>query len=447
MGVSLVQVLLLHRGLYSITGCVYGDYAPESIVRFIRKVAELFNGFRDKGFIDLKMLVANPVIELITLCLGISGATYIKRVLANQERQAVYEVTHIHNLLLVLLLVDLQIAINLADGEADLTGDLIVLQKELKAKLSGPIRQFTSMQRITLEDRIYCGFDTEFEVKDNKKAELLCATLALYRRMVVQVKALELDYNLTNHPSTDRRQGPKVAPLLKTASILLRRAVGRDDLGTDEFLSKAKKASSLEVLTGRTGSTVQIRHQLSPEEFKCCYWDAGDKGRLSLKTLLEESKGATHPIYAEGSAFFTKLLRACVPTERIRSARSFYLVTHYSPADLSFLTDVKEWGTKIKVLAKSIVTMQPLSLKGLSHKVCIRDTSLLTPGMKSLKSISELYNHPLLKKLDLPKLPGAIPGISRMAALKETMPELFVQYAMNDAIISVFHALKMERSY
>jgi hypothetical protein len=162
---------------------------------------------------------------------------------------------------------------------------------------------------------------------------------------------------------------------------------------------------------------------------------------------MELCKKVTEKTYQGSTALFKEIMAAHLKSAKVRFVKNFYLIAHYTPADLSFLTDQPLWSEGVSVLAKSIITMKPITLSGYSHKLNIRDTSLLTPGLKSLKSISELYNHPLLKKLGLPKLEGAVPGISRMSLLKKMEPNLFVQYAMNDAIISLFHALKMERSY
>lgn len=237
---------------------------------YVASVQEKFNSFRANGFIDLSLFKGNPVLVLVLFCLGRSTGSYLQGIIEREERYAIYEVMHLHNLLLLLLILDLQLTAN-QTTDPELISDLDVSITSLKGKLSGPIRQFISMRRVSTEDRLYCGYDTEFEQQDNKESNLLCATLAAYRKVLVKVKGLEVDYSITNLANGDSRQEPKVASLLRTTGLLVRRASGRDDKAVDLLLKDARTEKGLEVLTARGATIIQYRHVITPEAMKACY--------------------------------------------------------------------------------------------------------------------------------------------------------------------------------
>ena len=69
----------------------------------------------------------------------------------------------------------------------------------------------------------------------------------------------------------------------------------------------------------------------------------------------------------------------------------------------------------------------------------MRDTSLLTPTGQSLGAIGKLYSDLGLNKIDLPK--------SSKDNMRLFMTEdLFKQYAIQDSIITLWHALQVEYS-
>ena len=74
-------------------------------------------------------------------------------------------------------------------------------------------------------------------------------------------------------------------------------------------------------------------------------------------------------------------------------------------------------------------------------KVFLRDTSLLTPTGQSLGAIGKLYSDLGLNKIDLPKEVK-----SNMRQLMNEDLSLFKEYAMQDSIITLWHALQVEQS-
>ena len=71
----------------------------------------------------------------------------------------------------------------------------------------------------------------------------------------------------------------------------------------------------------------------------------------------------------------------------------------------------------------------------------MRDTSLLTPTGQSLGAIGKLYSDLGLNKIDLPKEVK-----SNMRQLMNEDLSLFKEYAMQDSIITLWHALQVEQS-
>lgn len=128
--------------------------------------------------------------------------------------------------------------------------------------------------------------------------------------------------------------------------------------------------------------------------------------------------------------------------KKIRVKKTLFLIAHYTPADLSFLSDLKEHTKQLKLLGKNIVTLAGFKIENCTHRINIRDTSILAPLRPRLGEISLLYDHPLLEKLSIGK-----EHIRKMSVLRRENPEEFVRYALNDAIITLFHALNCELSY
>lgn len=200
---------------------------------------------------------------------------------------------------------------------------------------------------------------------------------------------------------------------------------------------------AIRVLDVKRHHLLVYNNPLTPESFKTSYVNVKDNDRsgLTIPMLLETSKSLTVTTYNKSRELFKSMIVECMGEVSVRESRNFYLLCHFSAADLCALSDLPKIKEQVKILSKSIVTMEPARLEGCTHKIHIRDTSILTPLMPSLKAISGLYKHPLLTKLDLPD-----ESIGQMGVLKENDPNLFVQYAMNDAIICLYHGLKMEES-
>jgi len=399
---------------------------------------------KKQGFVDLSIFKRNEIFEIFYLFLRKSDGVYIRGLIEEEGRDVLYEVTHMYNLFILLLLLDLTIALNICEKGSEEEGDLKVLENDLMGRINGPLRQYVKNNRLTYEDRLYTAFDTEFETKDCKETELLCLTMAVKRTLMLRVKKLEVDYSITNETGESGRT-PKVGGLIRTAALLIRFINGKDDPGVERLVNWARTLDQLRVLDVKRGFVIIPNIPLTPESFKTCYIDAedNDRSKLTIPLLLETSKEITVGTYNKSKELYEGMISECLTGTgpSIREIKNFYLLCHYSAADLCALADLGEIKNKLKILAKSIVTMQGVRVEGCSHALHIRDTSILTPLMPSLKSISELYNHPLLKKLELP---GG--GISRMKQVKAEDPNLFVQYAMNDAIICLYHGLRMEES-
>lgn len=114
------------------------------------------------------------------------------------------------------------------------------------------------------------------------------------------------------------------------------------------------------------------------------------------------------------------------------------IIGHNTTADLSILNDFEIFKVDLDIVNKCLVTLgKGLKYNNNKNNIIIRDTMLLAPaGQKSLSSIGKLYNS---DKIALTNY-----EISHMDLLLKNDKTKFKEYALNDSIITLKHAVWME---
>lgn len=117
------------------------------------------------------------------------------------------------------------------------------------------------------------------------------------------------------------------------------------------------------------------------------------------------------------------------------------LLAPYNAADLSMLQDFDEIKINLSVVNKSFLTLgKPLKFK--NTFVYIRDTILLAPsGKSSLAELGKLYE----TDGDYSKLKISYNDLNKMSAFLKRDPQAFQEYAIRDAVITLKHAIAMEK--
>ena len=118
----------------------------------------------------------------------------------------------------------------------------------------------------------------------------------------------------------------------------------------------------------------------------------------------------------------------------VTRVKVYFIVAHLTPADLSLLSDFDLIKEDLSVVNGSFVTLGKY-FKYEGKNVHIRDTMLLAPGgSRSLASIGLLYQ-PNFNKVKIEKS-----DLEDMNSFLTRDKELFTEYALRDAIISLIHA-------
>ena len=122
----------------------------------------------------------------------------------------------------------------------------------------------------------------------------------------------------------------------------------------------------------------------------------------------------------------------------VTRSRTYYLIAHLTPADLSMLSDFEDLKDDLSIVNGSFVTLgKPIKFCG--KNLQIRDTMLLAPGGgRSLAAIGRLYGG-VLNKVEISQ-----EDLEDMQGFLARDKEKFTEYALRDAIISLIHASWME---
>ena len=121
---------------------------------------------------------------------------------------------------------------------------------------------------------------------------------------------------------------------------------------------------------------------------------------------------------------------------------NFYLIAHYNAADLPMLSNFEnDLKKQLSIVNKSFVSLgKPLRYE--DKFMYVRDTMLLAPaGYNSLARLGELYN----EEGDYSKRRISQEDLNNMKEFLKRDEKAFKEYALQDAIITLKHAIAMEQ--
>nr|QNH92684.1 hypothetical protein [Wolfiporia cocos] len=247
----------LRAELYRVSGKDALNLSPLNVIIHINEILKIYFSHKEVGFVSPSNIRINPVVsallwynELVTgkdslasnyktapdwskndedvlKSSRLGGPLKITGNIVNE-----FEITHNNHLLMLMLLLEIQLARSCVgmDLELEQIAELDVMYDRLFGLLTGGIRKSISQSRLTLEERIYTGFDTEFRTLDNSNVNLLCCTTAIYSRLVLRIKGLSVNTTIKNAPS-DYDRNPIVAPEIRVVIGLLRYLLDKGDIG------------------------------------------------------------------------------------------------------------------------------------------------------------------------------------------------------------------------
>jgi len=361
-------------------------------------------------------------------------------------------ITWLYDFIVLYLLGQIKADLNNFDKDSNPYNDLLVVRNDLLRGLSPNVRTALKPVQISLQPRIYSGFDTEFRVIEMGQIQPLSYQLAVGTKVVVNVYNQEcLDLNKSMQAIGNEYKVKYQEAFTEASNVnILTNALWEltTMLKPNEHESTLKRLEHLTVcgdLHKALSRKCVTYAELPPVSNKipdCAkfigYLDKDTK--LSSTMVMEKVWDLGAPLLNNDLENLKTLMGGVSLPPLKANNVMVYLLGHYLAADLCVLSDFKEFKTKMDLLYKSFATLsKPYTVKlGTKHfmHVVFRDTGMLAAAGTSLATLGALYD---LNKIVLPE--GAI---ARMDLLLENNKSLFDAYAMRDAEIALIHGLSVE---
>lgn len=359
--------------------------------------------------------------------------------------------------------------------ESDRLADLEMLVRNLEGLLDPTIGKRLQKSGLCITQNIYQGFDTEYELLDPYRNlnELLSIQLAAQSRILLKVplfKDFVLEYL---HPITSEsediiyKQNKHLKDDLKSIVLSI-----DYNIKVCRSIKYPEYAEFLNILIEGLRNSNKVK-----------FFESGDKivfllphteveqlfkfvKVYSLKELINDTDTMMDKSIKDNNEMLSKIINdllgkdliniekmnkafnkscsrfsATLKTERIYITTRLNLILgcHFSSADLSMLNDFEEFKDDLTIVSKCYVIFgRGCSKDEWRFSLHIRDTMLLAPASsKSLADIGKMYGDDF-KKIDLKKYRG------KMKLLALEKPDLFKEYAMRDALITLKHMIMME---
>jgi len=161
-------------------------------------------------------------------------------------------------------------------------------------------------------------------------------------------------------------------------------------------------------------------------------------GKENSKNVFENEKMSFISLLNKKfEVFFTETILEFNKVEFRKGSTVFFLIAHFTVADISSLSDFDLIKEKLKIINKTFVTIgRPIIFDKVS--LHIRDSSLLSVSGSSLKEIGKLYT--TMEKKEIGE------NIKEMDVFMDSNYKDFREYAIQDSVLALFHTLKVEET-
>jgi|SRR5229473_3238571 len=182
------RILLFERIIYSLTPAQHDLYTLTNINLLKQSITPLLS-FDSQGFIDLPSFKSSLFLKTVyTLYPTLRNIDLMKP----GSGFRLLNLTHCYNLFLLIMIKEICILDKVLPEEDRVEGfyDLLEYKTSLLARLSPSLRSVLSLNRYNLQERIYCGFDTEYQNVDLGVNDLLVSTQSIYPKLYLLIKKL-----------------------------------------------------------------------------------------------------------------------------------------------------------------------------------------------------------------------------------------------------------------
>lgn len=403
------------------------------LLNYINDVQNLLYSFKKDGFVSSKNMELNPIFKIFRDLYPSYNTIFNYK--SKVTLTSIFELEHFHNLIVLLLLLEVYLylpglkelkkTVQLDESQEEDITFLDFKRIELTKTLSGGIRNSISRKRLKVTERLYTGFDTEYIADNSKFNKLLCYTHASLSEVLLTIKSSSVDFSTKEgdvyHPIT--------VNLINDCLGYIRYLRGEPDFELDYIKqSLLESKTKYDLLHQSNGDLIiRIKDNLSLETVQKVY---NDQEKDLLNITLEKLLIDIEKIHKEHLKLQRFDLLKLFDNWNLKYSlkKEFFLISHYSPADISFLKDFNGFKDRLNILGKTFISLDK-PIRVFKWKVFLRDTSLLSPGGQSLQSIGSLYEEKL-EKISISK-----GDLNRMDLFKMMSPDHFKSYALQDALI------------
>lgn len=434
---SIAKIILVQKLLFGLSECKYDDYSLQNIKTHVSRISnELFN-YNKEGFIQPDAVSSNRVVRIFRSVFPELEPFFLE---GSNTIYQLFILQHLANITLLLLQVEYKLALakdektDVTAEEADFLKDLELDVKDLRGKITPGIRSELTRRRMTVYNKVYSGYDTEYQVEEIRSVDLLCFTLASYSRSYLRYIPLNIDYSIET--VGEAMSVPNcISNFVQFLVKLYRHLDGKPDEDLEKLVEQLDllvDSKELERITTNDTKIYSLPRDLSSLYTKYHTYYSEDESEYTLKYLVEKSISfihsdlkneynqliklvsdklcATEPKPSKSRRIKTlfeglrhnKKLELCdgkviiVPTKL-----DLTMICHYSAADICTLKDLEEYKASMSIVKKTFVTIdKPLRISEID--VHLRDTSLLTVGnSSSLASLGKLYAADGLEKIEI----------------------------------------------
>jgi len=426
------KFFIIRSFLFSILGKPLDrKFTIEELIGLKNSVMDLLYEYKQQGFINTLLLERNKIYNLYrSLFLD-------EFIFSKPNTKSLREIEYFQSLITLVLILEYELHIKFYERKLDSLKklkmdtiyykeglqDLRELKRELIQSLSTPIKQTLTGGRLQILDRIYTGFDTEYQSESDVKNSLLAYSTSTYSKVYLHIKPFRLE--LSENP-------PRSRELLLELIKLIRKVINKQDLEIEkilDFFSNDPRFKK-QITKNFIAFTLDSNEFDEIKAIKNSYYDLEtDPDEYSFKNLVEKSlQDQNENVFILNQMILNILKNYKIP--RVPVKKELYLIAHFTTADICSLSDFEEIKNKFSILRKSFVSLDKTMRIG-GWKILLRDTALLSPTGSSLSSIGDLYTSEF-KKIELSKTLKL-----DMKKLKVQNLELFRSYAMQDSKITL----------